>query len=62
MRFQREYTVLIIVCQTFITYEELAATMTQIGSDTARINDNAASVNQDVIVIADRSSEITLFS
>ena len=42
--------------------EELAATMTQIGSDTARINDNAASVNQDVIVIADRSSEINNYS
>lgn len=42
--------------------EELAATMTQIGSDAANINDNAALVNKDVIVIADRSSEINRYS
>lgn len=42
--------------------EELAATMTQIGSDAAHINDNAASVNKDVIVIAERSSEINSYS
>lgn len=42
--------------------EELAATMTQIGSDASHINDNASSVNKDVIVIADRSEEINGYS
>lgn len=42
--------------------EELAATMTQIGSDASHINDNASSVNKDVVVIADRSEEINGYS
>lgn len=42
--------------------EQLAATMTQIGTDASHINDSAASVNQDVIVIADRSADINGYS
>ena len=40
----------------------MAATMTQIGSDASHINDNASSVNKDVVVIADRSEEINGYS
>lgn len=42
--------------------EQLSATMTQIGTDTSHINDSASSVNQDVIVIAEKSLDINGYS